>query len=147
MVAEDVGRRRWRLLGWSFLAGALWDIFFGIGVLAAPGRLAPLLGVVLPPDHLGVYPDLNGLLLVGLGLMYLQVFRDPRRFAPIAAVATLLRFGGFALLYADVLAGRGGRFFWAVGTADAILGLVHLGLLRLAAGSLTLALLGKERAG
>ncbi len=147
MTGAQAQHRFWTILGWSFLAGAVFDLTFGVGALAAQDRLAALFDVVLPARGVRVQLDLNGLLLVGLGVMYLQIFRDPRRLAPVAAAATLLRFGGFALFYGDVMAGRAGRFYLGIGVAEAILGMVHLALLRLAAGSLVGALLGRERSG
>ena len=133
----------WRLLGVSFLVGALLDLFFGLGVLLAQERLAPVFGLELPVPR--VYLDLNGLLLVALGLVYLLIFLQPRRLAPVAAVATLLRFGGFALFYRDVFSGRADRFFLVIGATEGILAMVHLLLLRLAAGGLVAAVLRDDR--
>jgi len=145
-MGQDPRRIWWRLLGWSFLLGALVDFSFGVGALAFPQQLGAWFAVALPPRRVAVHADLNGLLLIGLGAIYLQVFRDPRRLVSVAATATLLRFGGFALFYGDVLAGKAERFFLLVGSVDAALAMVHLLLIRLAAGSLVGALIGKERA-
>jgi hypothetical protein len=143
MPADDTRTLWWRLLGASFLVGALLDLSFGFGVLFAQERLAPVFGLELPIPR--VYLDLNGLLLVGLGLIYLLIFYRPRRLAPVAAVATLLRFAGFALFYRDVLSGRADRFFLVIGATEGILAMVHLLLLRLAAGGLVAAILRDQR--
>lgn len=145
MIGTQARGRLWTLLGWTFLAGAVFDLAFGLGALVAQDQLAALFGTTMPSRPVRVHVDLNGLLLVGLGAIYLQIFRDPRRLAPAAAAATLLRFGGFALFYGDVLAGRADRFYLGIGAAEAVLGMVHLALLRAAAGSLVGALLGRER--
>lgn len=145
MVGRDARGTWWRLLGWSFLVGAVIDLFFGFGILFAQEQLAPLFGITLPPVHLRVYIDLCGLFLVALGLIYLLLFLQPRRLAPVAAVATLLRFAGFALFYREVLSGRADRFFLGIGAVDGILAMVHLLLLRLAAGSLLSAVLADDR--
>lgn len=137
----------WRLLGWSFLVGGLVDLGFGVAILTAQERLAPLFGITLPVPR--VYIDLNGLLLIGLGLIYFLVFANPRRFAPVAVVATLLRFAGMALFAAGLYSGRAEPFFANVARTDAGLALVHAFLLHKAAGSLVSALVrpypGAER--
>lgn len=133
----------WRLLGWSFLLGGLWDLCFGIGILVAQDRLAPLLEITLPAPR--VYIDLNGLLLVALALIYFLVFVNPRRFAPVAVVATLLRYAGAALLTAGLLLGRADPTFGMIAKADAAFALVHTFLLHKAAGSLVAALVRPYR--
>ena len=128
----------WRALGLSFLAGAIVDLAFGIAILAAAEQVAPWLRVTLP--HPPIYLDLDGLLLCALGALYLLVWRQPRRLAPVAAVATLLRFGGAALFTVGVITGRAEPVFAGIAVLDLVLALVHLFLLRRAAGSLTAAL-------
>lgn len=146
MGASDAGRDRWwRLLGWSFLLGALLDLPFGAAILVFQRLLAPALGVTLPQAGARVALDLDGLFLLALGAVYLLIFREPERFAPVAAVGTLLRFGGFALFYTDVITGRADRFYLTIGTLEAFLGLLHMFLLRMAAGSVVTALLRRER--
>ncbi len=133
----EPGRERWwRMTGWSFLLGAALDLPFGLGILVAQRALAPRLGVTLPQGGALATLDLNGLFLLALGVVYLLIFREPERLAPVAAVGTLLRFGGFALFSTDVLCGRADRFYLAIGTLEALLGLMHLFCLRMAAGSL-----------
>jgi hypothetical protein len=133
----------WKLLGWSFLAGGLVDVAFGIGILAAQDRLAPVFGITLPTPR--VYLDLNGLLLIGLGLIYFLVFVDPRRFAPVAVVATLLRFAGMALFTVGLFSGRAEPFFSNIAKTDAGFAFVHAFLLHKAAGSLVNALVRPYR--
>jgi hypothetical protein len=128
----------WRLLGWSFLAGAVVDIGFGVGILAAQERLAPVFGITLPTPR--VYVDLNGLLLIGLGLIYLLIFLNPRRYAPVAVVATLLRFAGMGLFTVGLYSQRAEPFFSTIAKVDGSLALVHAFLLIKAAGSLVNAL-------
>ena len=133
----------WRLLGWSFLAGGVVDVAFGIGILAAQDRLAPVFGITLPTPR--VYLDLNGLLLIGLGLIYFLVFVNPRRFAPVAVVATLLRFAGMALFTVGLFSGRAEPFFSNIARTDAGFAFVHAFLLHKAAGSLINALVRPYR--
>jgi hypothetical protein len=135
--------RWWRLLGWSFLAGGIVDVAFGIGILAAQERLAPVFGITLPTPR--VYLDLNGLLLIGLGLIYFLVFSNPRRFAPVAVVATLLRFAGMALFTVGLFSGRAEPFFSNIAKTDAGFAFVHAFLLHKAAGSLVNALVRPYR--
>jgi len=133
----------WKALGWSFLAGGLVDVGFGIGILAAQDRLAPVFGITLPTPR--VYLDLNGLLLIGLGLIYFLVFVNPRRFAPVAVVATLLRFAGMALFTVGLFSGRAEPFFSNIARTDAGFAFVHAFLLHKAAGSLINALVRPYR--
>lgn len=131
----------WRWLGRSFLAGAVVDLSFGLAILFAADRLAPVMRLTLPSP--AVYVDLNGLLLCGLGGIYLLVWRRPRELAGVAAVATLLRWGGCALFVAEVAAGRAEPVFLGLAALDGGLALAHLVLLRRAAGGLWRALAGE----
>ncbi len=140
---EDDRSFWWRLLGWSFLLGGLWDLSFGIGILVAQDRLAPLFGITLPLPR--VYVDLNGLLLVALALIYFLVFVNPRRLAPVAVVATLLRYAGAALFTAEIFLGRAEPFFGTIAKADAAFALAHTFLLHKAGGSLVAALVRPYR--
>lgn len=133
----------WRLVGWSFLAGGLVDVAFGIGILSAQDRLAAVFGITLPTPR--IYVDLNGLLLIGLGLIYFLVFANPRRHAPVAVVATLLRFAGMALFTAGLYSGRAEPFFSNIAKVDAALAFAHAFFLHKAAGSLVNALVRPYR--
>jgi len=133
----------WRLLGWSFLLGGVVDLAFGVGILAAQERLAPVFGITLPTPR--VYVDLCGLLLIGLGLIYFLVFANPRRYAPVAVVATLLRFAGMALFTVGLYSGRAEPFFANIARTDAGFAFVHAFLLHKAAGSLVNALVRPYR--
>jgi hypothetical protein len=130
--------RAWRRLGLSFLAGAVVDAAFGFAILAAAESLAPLMRLTLPVPR--VYLDLNGLLLLALAGVYVLVWRQPRRLAPVAAAATLLRFGGAALFASGVALGRAEPTFLFLAALDGGLAVVHLALLRRAAGGLLPAL-------
>ncbi len=131
-----------RALGLSFLLGALVDGAFGLAILLAQESLAPVLHVTLPEPR--VYLDLCGLFLVALGGIYLLVWREPRRLAPVAAVAILLRYGGLALFAVDVLLRRADLFFLGIALVDGALATLHLVLLRAAAGGLAPALFRRE---
>lgn len=144
VTGADGSGRPWRLLGYSFLAGAALDLPFGAAILLAPEALAPWLGVALPSGRTWVYFDLCGLFLLALGALYLLTWRAPRRLAPVAAVGALLRFGGLALFWRDVATGRADRFFLVVGSLEGLLGLVHLYLLRAAAGGLVAAFRARD---
>ncbi|GEM_PF-1874518 len=136
------GEWAFRALGLSFLLGALVDGGFGLAILLAQEAAAPVLHVTLPEPR--VYIDLCGLFLVALGGLYLLVWRSPRRLAPVAAVAILLRYGGLALFAVDVLLRRADLFFLAIALVDGALATLHLVLLRAAAGGLLPALLRRE---
>jgi len=141
--APETGRAwAFRALGLSFLLGALVDGGFGLAILLAQEAVAPVLHVTLPEPR--VYLDLCGLFLVALGGLYLLVWRDPRRLAPVAAVAILLRYGGLALFTVDVLLRRADLFFLAIALVDGALATLHLVLLRAATGGLLPALLRRE---
>lgn len=132
--ARRARERAWRGLGISFLIGAIVDLVFGVAILLAAEPAAPLLRVTLPEPR--VYLDLNGLLLCGLGAMYLLIWRAPQRLAPIAAAATLLRFGGAALFVTGVATGRAESTFALIAGVDLSLALAHAWFLRQAAGSI-----------
>ncbi|GAB4224025.1 MAG: hypothetical protein Kow0062_25050 [Acidobacteriota bacterium] len=132
------GESAWRLLGLSFLAGAIVDLAFGVTILFAAEQAAPLLRLTLP--HPPVYLDLDGLFLCALGGLYLLIWRQPRRLAPAAAVATLLRFAGAALFAVGVATGRAEPVFAGFAVLDLAFAAVHLLLLRAAAGGLVAAL-------
>ncbi len=132
------GDAAWKALGLSFLAGAVVDLAFGVAILVAAEQVAPWLRLTLP--HPPIYLDLDGLLLCALGAIYVLVWRQPRRLAPVAAVATLLRFGGAALFAVGVATGRADPVFAGIAVLDLALALVHLVLLRRAAGGLVAAL-------
>lgn len=126
--------RWWRLVGWSFLVGGVIDLAFGLTILFAAEAAAPLLRLTLPDPR--VYLDLDGLFLAALGAFYLLIFREPRRLAPIAAAAALLRAAGCALMLGDALTGRAETAFLWIALMDGLLAVVHLVLLHRAAGSL-----------
>lgn len=133
----------WRWLRWTFFVGAVVDLSFGLGILLIPERLSPLLQISIPAESSRVFFDLNGLFLVFLGWLYLMVFAWPRRLVPVAAWAALLRIGGFALFAAASYTGRAEPSFWAFAQIDAVLAFAHLIVVRLAAGGVLRALLGR----
>ena len=134
--------RRWRLVGWSFLVGGVIDLAFGLTILFAAEAAAPFLRLSLPDPR--VYLDLDGLLLAALGAFYILIYREPRRLAPIAAAAALLRAAGCALMLGDALTGRAEGVFYGIAALDGLLALAHLIFLRLAAGSLLGVLTSRE---
>jgi hypothetical protein len=144
VLARESSRENWwRWLAWSFLAGAVADLAFGLGILLMAERLAPILRVEIPVGTTRVYFDLCGLFLVALGGLYLMIFAWPKRLAPVAAWATLLRVGGFTLFAGAAFSGRASASFWYFAQIDACFGFAHLILIRLAAGGLLPVLRGK----
>lgn len=131
----------WRWLGLSFLVGAVVDLGFGIAILAAAEALAPLMRVTLSTPR--VYMDLNGLFLCALGLIYVLIWRQPRRLVSVAAAATLLRFAGCALFFASVAVGRAEPTFALIGTLDGGLAVWHWLILKRTSGGLVTALLDR----
>jgi hypothetical protein len=77
-------------------AAAVYDLGFGVAILAFADETSRLLGVPLPPDP--VYLRLVGVLLLVLGALYVLPARNPTRFAPVIGVSAAGRLLGFAYL-------------------------------------------------
>ncbi|HEV2854701.1 MAG TPA: hypothetical protein VHC97_18035 [Thermoanaerobaculia bacterium] len=83
--------RRFRLLALlraSLVAGALYDLGFGVLMVAAPQVPARMFGLPLPPLPRGAfYLWILATLLAMLAGLYLAAAYDPRRYSAIIAVA------------------------------------------------------------
>jgi hypothetical protein len=112
--------------------GAAYDLVFGVMILLLPGQGAELLGLELPAD--AVYLRLNGVFLLMLAAFYVLPALDPRRYAPVVAIAVAGRFVGFLYLAAAWLEGRPSTFL-GLAFGDLFFALVHGVLLLLARGS------------
>jgi hypothetical protein len=80
----------------TLVAGAAYDIGFGLGILIMPNRLAGVLGLPMPADEL--YLRFISVFLVGLALIYLLPVVDPDRFRPVIWVAVVVRTMGFLFM-------------------------------------------------
>jgi hypothetical protein len=91
-------RRFWllRLLRWSLLAGALYDLGFATLMVVAPELPAAWLRLPLPVP--AFYLWLCAVLLAMLALLYLLAAHDPHRYSGNIAVAILGRGLGFVAL-------------------------------------------------
>jgi hypothetical protein len=110
---------RVRTLGIVLGAGAVYDLAFGVAILAFPGSSAALLGLEVPDDP--VYLYLNGVFLVMLAGIYGAASRRPAAYPLVAPIAGIGRVAGFLLF---VWAWTGGRptTFLALGLVDLTLG-------------------------
>lgn len=118
--------RRFRFLTFlrtSLVVGALYDLFFAVTMLAAPGRLAEVFALPLPPFF---YLWLLATLLAILAVAYLLAALDPRRYSGNVKLAIGGRLAGAAVL--ALAAAREPAFagLWGPAAADAVLGLAHL---------------------
>ena len=107
-------------LGRVLAAGAVYDLLFGVAILAFTRPAAAILRLPLPDDPVYIY--LNGVFLLILGSVYLAAARDPGRYPAVAPVSAVGRVLGFILF---AWAWRGGRpqVFLALGLADLALGI------------------------
>lgn len=118
-------RRFWllRVLRWSLLMGALYDLGFAVLMVAAPELPAAWLRLPLPGP--AFYLWLCAVLLAMLALLYLLAAHDPHRYSGNIAVAIFGRGLGFlALGWAahgrPELAG-----LWLLAFADLAFAVVH----------------------
>lgn len=117
---------RFRALGWSMAAGAAYDWGFALAILAFPSLAARTLGLALPPDP--VYLNLNAVLLLLLGGIYLVAARDPAGHQGVVAVAAAGRLLGAAFLARAWAEGRPAAFLW-LGAGDLAFAVAHAVLL------------------
>jgi hypothetical protein len=117
--------RAWTDLARVLGFGALYDLAFGVAILAFTEPAAALLGLAVPDDP--VYLHLNGVFLVLLAGLYALAAFEPRRYEGIAPVAAAGRGIGFLILTRAWLAG-GPKTFLFLGLADLAIGAVTLAL-------------------
>ncbi|TDI30564.1 MAG: hypothetical protein E2P03_08820 [Acidobacteria bacterium] len=111
------------ILQLSLVVGALYDLAFGLGILLAPGPLAGVLGLPLPPDQL--YLRFLSVFLFGLALYYLLPAVDPERFRPVVWVAVAVRIMGFLFMAtAWIFFSRPGIFL-LLGAVDLAFAMAH----------------------
>jgi hypothetical protein len=118
------------LLQGSLVAGAAYDIAFGLGILLMPGRLAGMLGIPMPADEL--YLRFLAIFLFGLALYYLLAASDPVAYRALAWVAVLVRVMGFVFLAGAVAAFGRPPVFLLLAAGDLAFALAHLAGLRTA---------------
>jgi hypothetical protein len=117
---------RWRGVGASMAAGAIYDLAFAFALFAALRPAAYLLRLPVPDDP--VYLRFIGVFLAMLAAMYLLAARHPQRYQGVIVVAAAGRAGGFAYLAWAWLGGRPTAFL-VLAVADLAFGLAHAVLL------------------
>lgn len=107
------------------MAGALYDLFFGALMVAAPEIAARWFSLPLPPLPEGrFYLWILAILLAMLATLYLAAAHDPRRYTAILLVAIAGRaLGGLAFLLAYQSTGLSGLL--PLAGADLGFALVH----------------------
>lgn len=114
----------------SVVAGVsfAYDLIIGLALLVATDRFAALFGVPVPEPRLFV--TICGLLLVCVGLGYLQPMRDPARHRPYLWIfGPLLKgFGAAVFVYEHTWNG-GPQSYLLFAATDGTLALVTLALL------------------
>ena len=119
--------RGWKVVAAGMAAGAVYDAAFGLGVLAALGTSARLLGLEVPDDP--VYVRLVGILLLLVAGLYALPAVDPSRYRGVVAVAAAGRLGGFLFLMAAWSAGRPAAFL-GLALGDLAFSVIHAVTLR-----------------
>jgi len=90
-----------RIVRYSMLAGAAYDLAFAFPILVAPAPLASLLGVPMPDQE--IYLRFLGVFLFGVALFYLMPVLHPGRyFGNVVAAAALRAAGGVFMLVAVI---------------------------------------------
>lgn len=121
--------RRFRLLALlraSLVAGAIYDLFFALLMVAAPQVPARLLGLPLPPLPEGrFYLWILATLLGMLAALYLAAARDPRRYSAIIGVAIGGRTLGAVAFAAAALLNPGLGGLLPLAAADLAFGAAH----------------------
>lgn len=116
---------RWDVvLRWALLGGALFDLAFGVAVLAAWRRLLPLLKIELPPNP--VFVQLAAILTLGLGLAFLVTGLAPWRYHANVTVAAFARLVSAPFLAWSIYIGRLPKLILAMAAAELVLGTLHL---------------------
>lgn len=85
----------------TMLAGAAYDLAFGLAILLMPHRLAGSLGLPMPADEL--YLRFISVFLLGLALVYLLAAADLERFRPVIWLAVAIRLMGFVFMASAVM--------------------------------------------
>ena len=106
--------------------GALYDLVFGVAILAFHRTAAGWMGLEPPSDP--VFLRLNGVFLLILAGFYLLPGVAPRRYQGVVAVCIVGRFGGFVYL-GSVYWGGAPPVYLGLALADLLLSLVHAVLL------------------
>lgn len=110
-----------RRLGSILSIGAVYDLGFGVAILAFARPSGAILGLPIPDER--VYLNLNGVFLLILGAIYLAASRAPGRYPAVAPISAAGRVLGF-LLFASAWRGGSPSAFLGLGLADLALGIV-----------------------
>ncbi|MBI3447990.1 MAG: hypothetical protein HY049_03595 [Acidobacteria bacterium] len=107
----------------TMLAGALYDLFFAICILAAPAALAGALGLEMPQQQ--IYLRFLGVFLAGVPAFYLMPVLHPGRYLGNVVAAALLRALGGVFLVVAVLGYGEPKAFLVLAAADLAFAAVH----------------------
>lgn len=119
------GGDRWRRLAVALAVGSVYDLGFGVLILAWTRPAASLLGLSVPADP--VYLHLNGILLLLLAGLYAAAAADPARYRAVAPIAGAGRLLGFVFFLRVWSLGHEPAFIW-LGLSDGVLGVTTLAL-------------------
>ena len=121
--------RRFRLLTvlrTSLIAGAVYDLFFALAMVAFPEMPARILNLPLPPMPEGAfYLWILATLLSMLAVLYLAAAHDPRRYSAIIAVAIGGRLVGALAFVIAAATNPGLSGLYPLAAADFLFGAVH----------------------
>ena len=120
--------RRFRLLSLlrgSLIAGAVYDVAFGLLMVVSPETPARILNLPLPPPEGSFYLWIMATLLTMLAALYLAAAYDPRRYSAIIAVAIGGRLLGALVLLTAGLRGPDLAGLYPLAAADFAFGAVH----------------------
>ena len=117
-----------RRLRMSMSAGAWYDAIVGASIVVALPQLSNVLSIPLPAEPF--YARMQGVLLMGLGLLYALAAVDLERHLRIVAAAIVIRLVGGGYLAASVPLQGIDPFFYAFAGMDLLFALIHLTLLK-----------------
>ncbi|HEV8630895.1 MAG TPA: hypothetical protein VGV61_11300, partial [Thermoanaerobaculia bacterium] len=112
-----------RLLRWSLVLGALYDLGFAAFMVLAPQVPTRALSLPLPGERF--YLSLFAVLLSMLAVLYLVAAEDPRRYSAVVVVAAAGRCAGAAALALGAYGRPDLRGLWPLAAADLTFGLAH----------------------
>ncbi|MFN7943550.1 MAG: hypothetical protein U0X73_18295 [Thermoanaerobaculia bacterium] len=111
-----------RALSATLRAGALYDFGFAALLVAAPGLPARFLALPTAPAF---FLRVLAVTLAMLAAVYLVAARDPRRQAPLVAIAIVGRLAGALALAGSALAEPAWSGLWPLAAADLVFALAH----------------------
>lgn len=121
-----------RALSATLVAGAVYDFAFAGWMLLSPESIASTFGLPLPGEPF--YTRLIAIFLLILGVVYLEIARDPARLVPFVRIAIVGRLFGFVVLALSTVGAPHLAGLWVPATGDLAFAVAHAvtgwGLLR-----------------